>query len=240
MFTVADIVPLVVDKLRGRGDVASYGGSLGSDAPSWIYHAINDLTPNFAFTELDVVGPFFSFIVSQNTYGINYFMAENGPPFVKISSFFRYFTTIIPPIPGNVGSVLKCRTTSVVVPMSNIPGIPTYWSQIGRTILFGFNPDQPYVGQMIYQRKHPFTISNLSGDPIYMPDDWKEVLAYAAAIKGCDYLGMQEVGLQYYKMLHGDPKKPGNIGLLAEKRSQLERNLTLNERQMQPIVGDYC
>jgi hypothetical protein len=242
MYTVADVIPMVVDKLRGRSDLSQYGGAIGSDIPSWIYHAINDLTPNFPFEELVVDNaPPVNFIVGQARYPIAYFLAERLPPFSMVRSFFRYFVTNLITSPtGITGSIIKSRATTVVYPMSVIPGLPVYWCQNGNNILIGFNPDQAYVVQMIYQKKHPFTISNLLADPIFMPDDWKEVLAYAAAIKGCDFLGMNDVGIGYYQMLHGDPKKPGNIGLLAEKKSQMERNMNLNERQMQPIVHNYC
>lgn len=240
MFTVAEVIPMVVDKLRGRSDLSDYGGAIGSDIPSWLYYAINDLTPNFPFEELVADNaPFFQFQVGLARYPIKYFLAENNTDFSMIRSFFRYFTTINPPVLGNVGGQMKCRLTSVVYPMSTISGIPTYWSQNGSNILFGFCPDQPYVGKMIYQRKHPFIIRDIPNCPVYMPDDWKEVLAYAAAIKGCDFLGMNEIGMIYYKQLHGDPKKPGNIGILAEKASQLQRNLVTNERQLQPIVCQY-
>jgi hypothetical protein len=232
---------MVVDKLRGRGDLSAYGGQLGSDIPSWIHNAITDLTPNFPFEELVVANaPVVNFVVGQNQYPINFFLAENGPPFTMVRSFFRYFvTSLTTSNTGITGSALKNRVTAVVMPMSVIPGLPIYWCQNGQWILFGFNPDQAYCVQMVYQREHPFNLANLPTNTIYMPPDWKEVLAYAAAIKGCEYLGMNEVGMSYYKMLHGDPKKPGNIGLLAEKVSQLQRNLVTNERQMQPMVSSY-
>ena len=166
MYTIAEVVPMVVDKLRGRGDLSTYDGAIGSDIPSWIYHAINDLTPNFPFMELSIPGPLFQFVVGQNYYPINYFLAENGPPFTMVNSFHRYFTSTPPPYLGQVGGPIKCRSLAVVRPMSDIPGIPTYWAQVGDNILFGFNPDQGYYGQMYYQRKHPFVIANLPACPV--------------------------------------------------------------------------
>lgn len=253
MYRISDIVPLVRDKLRGRSDLSDYSGAIGSDIPSWIYQAIMDLTPNFPFEELVIANaPITSFIMGQSSYPISYFLAENGPPYTMVRSFFRYFINsnnanggIFQPYnatasSGVTGSVLKNRVTSVVYPMSVIPGLPTYWCQNGNSLLFGFQPDNTYQVQMMYQREHPFSLSNLPACTIYMPNDWKEVLAYAAAIKGCDFLGLNDIGMTYYKMLHGDPKKPGNIGLLMEKKSQLERNLVTNERQLQPIVSTYC
>jgi hypothetical protein len=241
MYRVSDIMPMVVDKLRGRSDLSGYGGSLGSNIPSWIHNAITDLTPNFPFEELVVSNaPVVNFVVGQNTYPINFFLAENGPPFSVVRAFFRYFvTSLTTSQTGITGSILKSRVTSVVYPMSVIPGLPVFWCQNNNSILFGFNPDQSYCVQMMYQRIHPFNLAQLPNDVIYMPPDWKEVLAYAAAIKGCEYLGMNDIAMDYYKKLHGDPKKPGNIGLLMEKASQLQRNITQNERQMQPVVHSY-
>jgi hypothetical protein len=106
-------------------------------------------------------------------------------------------------------------------------------------LLFGFQPDQAYTVFMRYQRPHPFQLNNLPTNKIYMPIDWKEIIAYAAAIKACDYLGMNDVGFGYYKLLHGDPKDPASVGLIQARQSQMRRNLSNNERQMQPVLRRY-
>lgn len=240
---IQDIVPIVVSKLRGRSDLSTYGGLPGSDIPSWIFASILDLTASYPFEELIMKGPYTNFIVGQAEYVLNYFLPTDDTEFTMIRSFFRFFVTTNPPQTGTtntVGSELKVRTTPVVEPMSTIPGIPQYWTQNGRILLFGFQPDQPYTVFMRYQRPHPFDISNLPANQIYMPSDWREIIAYSAAIRGCEYLGMTDVALTYYKLLHGDPKDPGSVGLIQARQSQMRRNLSVNERQMQPIVRRFC
>jgi hypothetical protein len=239
---ISDVVPLVVDKIRGRSDLSTYGGSPSSDIPSWIYEAILDLTPSYPFEELILKGPYVNFIVGQAEYPINFFMPLDKREFTQIRSFFRFFVTTNPPTTGTtnmVGSQLKTRTTPVVEPMSTIPGLPQYWCQNGDMLLFGFQPDQAYTVFMRYQRPHPFQLNNLPTNKIYMPIDWKEIIAYAAAIKACDYLGMNDVGFGYYKLLHGDPKDPASVGLIQARQSQMRRNLSNNERQMQPVLRRY-
>lgn len=240
--TIQDLIPSVVDKLRGRRDLSIYGGIPGSDIPSWIYQAILDLTPSFPFEELVMKGPYVNFVVGQNEYLITFFLPSDDRKFTQIRSFFRYFNTTNPPLTGDTnttGNELKARNTMVVEPMSTIPGLPQYWCQNGNKLLFGFQPDQQYTVFMRYQRPHPFDIANLPASQIFMPENWREIIAYAAAIKGCDYLGMNDVGFGYYKLLHGDPKEPASVGLIQARHSQMRRNLSNNERQMQPIVRRY-
>src|SRR6267378_1684194 len=193
---IHDLISMVQDKLRGRSDLSAYSGTLGSDIPSWIYEAILDLTPSYPFEELIARGPYVNFIVGQAEYLLSFFLPPNSR-FTQVRSFFRFFGTTNPPITNAtnvVGNQLKARTTMVVEPMSTIPGLPQYWSQ---------------------------------------------VIVYSAAIRACDFLGMNDVGFGYYKLLHGDPKQPMSVGLLQARESQLRRNLSNNERQMQPIVRRY-
>ena len=249
MFTVNDVALQVQDKLRGRQGLNYYNGRLESNIPSWIYQAVVDITPNVDFEELIIKGPYVNFQLGVAEYPIDYFENKDNPRFVKIRSFFRFFTTQNPPplptalnVTGpsqQTGSWLKSRAPSVIEPMSVIPGLPTHFCQNGRTFLFGPAPNDTYTVFMRFQQKHPWNIATLPTNPILMPDDWQEVVAYLAAIKGCEHLGMNEVANMYYMKLHGDPKKPGDIGLLTQKRTQLARNLDINERQLQPILTRY-
>jgi len=238
---IHDLIPMVQDKLRGRVDLSAYSGTPGSDIPSWIYEAILDLTPSYPFEELIARGPYVNFVVGQAEYLLSFFLPPNSR-FTQVRSFFRFFGTTNPPTTNAtnvVGNQLKARTTMVVEPMSTIPGLPQYWCQNGNKILVGFQPDQTYTVFMRYQRPHPFDLKNLPAAQIFMPEDWREVIVYSAAIRACDFLGMNDVGFGYYKLLHGDPKQPTSVGLLQARESQLRRNLSNNERQMQPIVRRY-
>lgn len=240
--TIQDLIPDVQDKLRGRSDLSEYGGTPGSDIPSWLFRSILDLTPSYPFEELVMKGPYVNFTVGTAEYLVTFFLPPQDQRFTQVRSFFRYFQTDNPPLtqnPNVTGSQLKFRMTSVVESMATIPGIPQYWCQNGNKILFGFQPDNSYTVFMRYQRPHPFDIDNLPASQIFMPDDWREILAYAAAIKACDFLGLNELGLTYYKLLHGDPKNPASIGLLQARVSQMTRNASNNERQMQPVVRRY-
>lgn len=239
---IQDVIPLVVSKIRGRSDLSSYAGEPGSDIPTWLMQAIQDLTPSFPFEELVMKGPYVNFITAQAEYAITYFLPNTDTAFTQVRSFFRYFNTTNPPLVGatnTTGNQLKSRATAVVEPLSVIPGLPQYWCQNGNNLLFGFQPDQAYTVFMRYQRPHPFDLENLPSQQIFMPDDWQEILAYAAAIKACDYLGLNDVGFGYYKLLHGDPKEPGSVGLIQARLSQMRRNLVINERQLQPVVRRY-
>jgi hypothetical protein len=230
---IKDLVVGVREKLRGRDD-------FDDRIPIWIKETILDLTMSYPFEDLGVKGPLSNFVPSQSEYDINFFLEGLGKPFTRILSWFVFYTPDGTVIPGSsTGFNIKGRALQVVEPMSVIPGIPCLYAQNGRTLLVGFMPNVAYATYMRVQIVHPFIENNLLQTEVRMPVDWKDIIEYAAAIKGCDAVGMTEVGNGYLQKLHGDPKEPGNIGLIQARQSQQRRNLTNNERQLQPVVRRF-
>jgi hypothetical protein len=239
MLTISKLVPGVIKKLRNRDDVAP-------DIPEYCKSAILDLTENYEFEELRAQGPLTSFTTNVNSY------PKSGPncPFIWpthlkltfIVSWFCYFQPLPITLGQTTGLEIKQRTVRVVEPMSTILGQPTTSVIIGDQILVGFMPNQNYATQMRYQRQHPFTPSDdpnlLASSLVYMPDDWKEIVEYAAAEKACYNIGMSELGQLYHNIIYGNPQKR-QPGIIAERQSQQDRNTAFNERQLRPTVRRY-
>ena len=232
---IRDFIQGVTDKLRGRDDIVDR-------IPNYIRSAILDLSQNYEFEELRVKGPLTNFIVNQSSYpkkGSNCIFINPGDDAITfIVTWFVYYSTTVT-IGQSTGMEIKARTPRVVEPTSMISGIPTYYTIIGNEILVGYLPNQAYATQMRYQRQHPFSLgTQLINSTVFMPDDWKEIIEYAAAEKGCDDIGMNDIGILYHQKIYGNPQKKVP-GIIAERQSQQQRNLTYNETQLRPVVKRY-
>jgi len=231
--TLNDAVPKVVEKLRGRSD-------LNSNILGWLQDAILNLTESYPFEELAFNGPVTNFVQGQAAYPLNYFLGSNAPAkWTRILSWWTYFESNNPPLNPAAGFNIKGRVLQTVEGMSNITGIPKYYAQVGKTLLIGYMPDQSYTTYMRVQQEHPFD-QNLGASHIFLPNDWLEILYYSAAIRGCDYIGANDLAQTYLVRLHGDPTRPKDIGLIKSVQAQQTRNLSNNERQIAVVVRKYC
>lgn len=262
---IADMVPAVLNKLRGRTDMAS-------SCPYYIAQTLIDLSQNYEFEELKQTGPLTNFVVNITAYPLKGYdpLGINGNPFIQspedritfIRNWFTYFDTNGVVTPGqSTGLEMKNRDIRVVEPMSKILGLPTDYCLSGSYdnggyILVGFIPNNPYPTQMTYQRQHPFncTYENVLlsiGNPqltalvastkVRMPVDWTEIIILGAAEKACYDIGMNDIGNQYHQQLYGYKDKRGNEmpGIITVRLTQQERQASFNERQLRPIVRRY-
>lgn len=246
---IKDLVPGVIKKLRNRDDITE-------DIPVYIKKAILDITQNNEFEELRVTGPLTTFNPSGTIQAV-YPTEGQGCPFLNpddrkltfVVTWMVFFnpvtvadiTNIESATTTNTGFIIKYRQPRVVEPMSVIPGQPTYYSQVGNNLIVGFAPSMAYPTYMRYQKQHPFNESALESSVIRMPDDWQDILEYAAAEKACDDTGMDDLGLKYHQKLYGYKDRKGNEmpGLIMGRQTQQTRNATYNETQMRPVVRRY-
>lgn len=230
MYKINDLIPDVRGKLRGRSDV-------NTRIVGWLKQSILDLTQSYPFEELSLPCPMTNFISSPltSTYKIPYFTGQAiTGRFTRILSWLIYYS-VNPVIGVDTAFEMKGRALAVVRQQSTIKGIPVMYAQQGQNLIVGCAPNLNYATQMIVQKQHEFHPDMVDSE-IFMPDDWREILVYAAAIRGCDELAMTEVGTTYYKRLHGDPKLQGDLGLLGARIDQQQRNMTNNERRLRLVV----
>jgi hypothetical protein len=262
---INDLVPGVIDKLRGRTDKAS-------SCPYYIAMALIDLSENYEFEELKQTGPLTNFVVGQAQYPLKGFdpTGVNGNPFIAapddritfIRNWFTYFDTNGQVISGTTtGMEMKDRDIRVVEPMSKIMGIPTVYTMSGSYdnngyILVGFMPDNLYSTQLTYQRQHTFncsyeqvlqSVSNpaltavVASSKVRMPHDWIEIITLAAAEKACYAIGLNEIGTGYHQQLYGYKDKRGSEmpGIISVRLTQQDRQSSFNERALRPVVRRY-
>ncbi|SRR6266496_4158224 len=262
---IADLIPAIISKLRGRTDKIV-------SIPYYIAQSLIDLSQNYEFEELKQTGPLTNFVQNICAYPIRGYDTNgiNGNPFISspedritfLRSWFVYFSTNGTVTLGqSTGTEIKSRDIRVVEPMSKILGLPTVCCLKGSyknngIILVGFLPDNPYPTQLTYQKQHKFNISysdilqsinnsqlanQLSSTEIMMPDDWMEIIILAAAEKACYDIGMNEIGQSYHQQLYGYKDKRGNDmpGIITVRITQQDRQASFNERQLRPVVRRY-
>lgn len=230
MAQVKDLVTEVGRKLANRTDIDA--------APFWIRDAVLELTESMMFEELKVIGPDKILTTNEPRYLLKDFIQGNNE-LTKVVAFIIYID-----YPTNsLTKILKFRETMAILPMTRTAGLPSYWTRHGEYIYLASKPNQTYTVQMLYQLKHPFDSSSLDAlkqQTILMPDSWLEVAVLAAAERGATELRMPDYVSLYHNILYGDPKAPDEIGLIAGRKLQHQRDKGLNEQQMQPIVRRYC
>lgn len=203
--------------------------------------ALLDITTNYEFEELRVPGPIVNFKVGVASYTLDYFINPQDTDPTQFIDFFVWLTTSNPPNLGITGFEIKYRRPMVVKPMSVISGVPVKYTQIGRNLIFGFCPDQAYSVQMSYQKRHPADVFGSSDfdQTVFLPIDWNQILTYMAAMFVADNVRMLDYADRYRIRLYGDPKKPGDLGLIQARLNQQTRDMSQSERQLQPVVGRY-
>lgn len=227
---VKDLIPGVINKLGNRTDI-------NDSIPKWIVAVVRNLTQNFPYEELRVTGPTVQFQANVNTYPVSTFL-QPGDEFGLMNFWWMYYA-------GTSGSgvVLKYRTPPVVASMANVTsgtmsnGFPRYWTRYGTNFMVGMTPGAAYYTYMAYQRKHPFS-TNQSLWPeaqLLIPDEWQDVIEYAAAMKGAPEVQMDEKIPVWQTLLYGSGER-GKPGLIKTLVSQFNRDASDNERQISVVV----
>jgi hypothetical protein len=222
----------VYAKLSNRNDVITLG-------PQWIADAIIELSRSYPFEDLQDTGPVIQMTTGQYEYPLATFL---NPLDVIASSnlvpsFYMFYNDPTNSVAGyNPGIGLTYKSIDTLELMFSTPGTPAYWSRWQGQIFIAPVPTNTYFCYMRYQKQHPFSKPAALTDPIMLPDEWREIAEYSAAMRGAGNLRMLDYAQGYKQILFGDPKKPGELGLIAARVSQMESDIVSNQgmRQIRP------
>lgn len=233
MATIGELIPNVISKLSNRTVPQA-------KCVKWIQDAVKDITASYPFTELQVTGPTVQLTINLAEYGKRAFLNPNDLDATNIDSFFLYINGS-----SGTGYNLKYRTVPTIEAMMKIAGQPVHWSRHGSNIYVAPMPQVAYYVFQRYQQRHPWTDSPVN-DTIRIADDWLEIIEYAAAMRGAWDERMYDYNKEVKILLYGDPEfqlngsmGKGQPGLIHAKTSQRARDMSNNERQMQPRVARY-
>lgn len=129
---------------------------------------------------------------------------------------------------------------------TSYPSLPTEWYRFGNTIGFDPPPNKNYQVQARIMRRHPITdYFNVSGmlnaTVVLLPNEWFEVLEWAAAIRGfMELLEFEKAG-EVKTMLWGDPAHPNdNPGLIASVKTKRRAEAWMQQQPLRPIIKSSC
>lgn len=239
--SVGSLVPSVVAKFGNRQDLNSDAD--GSPAVVAILESVAELTETYEFEELKYRSPVGNLVFGQSEYAIPDLIAGNPISATDLTKMF----TINFWFEGQVNAVreLKYRRYPTVVMyafglggQSNIDTPPIYWSRYNSNISLAPAPDKNYYYFIMMQLRHPTPTSSQSSQLIYMPDSWRDIVAYNAAMRLAANEGAFDYSSNIYKILHGDPKT-SQPGLIFGRVPQMERDEQMNERQLSLAMMRY-
>jgi hypothetical protein len=128
----------------------------------------------------------------------------------------------------------------------SFPSLPTQWYRFGNNIGFEPPPNQNYQVQARLMRRHPITDyfntnGQLNQTVILLPNEWFEVLEWAAAMRGYMEKLNYERANEIKQMLWGDPAHPNdNPGLIASVKTKRRSEAWLVQQPLRPVIKTSC
>jgi hypothetical protein len=236
MATINDFVAPVTQLLGNRTDVAAL-------VPYNLSQAVMELSNDYPFEELRETGPTTQFTAGVNEYPLTQFLVQATSPapqhqLGKILSWYVYYS-------GSTGAGynLQFRDMSDLEVLWNVTSsIPQFWSWLGQSttsLYVAATPSQDYYTYCRYQYLHPFSTTAVGTDPVLLPPTWYDIINYATAERIALILRMSDVADRFHMKLFGDPKRRGDVGLIAARTSQTRKNQSRTTRSMRVMSGAY-
>jgi hypothetical protein len=233
--TINDLIPEVVNALQGRTDVSTL-------VPLYMKRALQELTDDYPFEGMKIIGPTVSLSAKQSTYPASFFL-QPGDDYTLNSSFALYVdfpnNTVVTPIIYKTPAAIEMMISPAT------QGIPSRWSRYGTNILLGPTPQSPFSVFFRYQKRYQFEESNLSATPILVEPAWEEIVIYATAERIAIVKRWNDQATYLHGILYGDPEyqasegKRGRPGLISARLFQQEKDEQQGTRQLMPLVPRY-
>jgi hypothetical protein len=231
-------------------------------------NAIIELSDNYPFEQLRVTGPTVQFTPGVNSYPSSFFeRPQGGNPFpFTFNKMISWWFYLQPPVTfaggglvgqANPGYNLVFRDVENIEVLLNTLTLPQFWSQMGAqgaavagipdaTFYVAATPNIAYFTYARYQFLHPFTAPvALSGDAIYLPTTWYDIIEYATAERIALVLRMQDVADRFHQKIFGDPMfeatsgARGMPGLIFRRTSQTQKNQARSTRSVRMVRSRY-
>jgi hypothetical protein len=263
--TVNDLINKVKAALQNRDDVSETQVNPEMRPSAWIRDTLRELTANYPFPELQIAGPLTTIGPGLGYQGSNYMypvsMFLNSGDDVTLTEDPTIFLTpaqqqaavmqgataskFVGTANGSVAYPMDYLTVKAIQPMLFIQGgIPFRYTRYGSMYWFGTQPGTNYQVYLPYQRRHPFQ-PDLVTSPIYISQEWFDIVGYAAAERGALMLRWNDQASYLHQILYGDPAsqmKDGQLarpGLIAARLFQPERDRRLSTVQISCMVSRY-
>lgn len=222
----------------------------GARADVWIRDALIEISGNPAyresFTELEVTGPLFNLTGGPLGVAVEEYDESN---FITTPDFnlrsLQIFLWIDYPT-NQIRKMLEPTSYQDANKFQSFPSLPSEWYRYGNLIGIHPAPLQNYQVQARYMREHPITDyyntqGMLNQTVILFPNEWLEVLEWAAAMRGFMELLEFEKAAQVRTLLYGDPKAPNdNPGLIKSVISKRKAEAWMQQQPLRPLIKSSC
>lgn len=219
MSTIATLATDVVQRMGARTDITTR-------AQYWVFEALNQLTSNIDFEELEVKGPNTSLTASTDTYNYSAF-AQVGDNVQTAMDFVVYTDS-----PSATTQTFRLRETHFlendkITPL--VGAYPVQWSRIGLQALFRPVPNLAYIMFMRYRKAHPLTgVEPYPTTTILTPIEWDLIIKYLAMVGGYDELKEHDRAATLQRRIWGG--KDPTTGI--DQVGMVEPLLTKRQREM--------
>lgn len=243
MTTFADLEPEIIRKLENRTTDAS-------DVDRWLRDSLVEIAGNpdyrDSFPELEIRGPLFNLTGGPITIAVQeYPEALLLPPTdFNIKTLEIFIWTDFPT--NQQRKALNPTVYQDADKFQSGPSLPTQWYRFGTDIGFDPAPNQNYQVQASVMRRHPITdyfntLGQLRSTTLLLPNEWFEVLEWAAAMRGfMELLNFERAG-EVRTLLWGDPEHPNdNPGLIASVKTKRRSEAWIQQQPLRPVVKSSC
>jgi len=235
---IADRVSRVTLMLGNRSD-------LQTRVEQWIRDSYIDLGTSYEFEELEeTVDITVDGNNSNNTYPYPVYNDGNNNRDTRAVKSLKLLSgnnesnnLVIPLVKKTIGFLDQ-------IPYS--VGTPAIWAPFKRQIIVRPGPSSSYDGYLLRTRVwlKPLIISgnNMNSTELLLPDDWLEILDYAAALRGHTELLERDKAAEVLQLLHGseDPRSGRRVpGLIAMKLTQRQAETRYGDWGMKPRNRRY-
>lgn len=243
--------------LQNRSDVNETQANPEMRPSAWIRDTLRELSANYPFEELRVVGPLVTIGPALGFQGSNYMypvskflnvgddLTLTEDPVIFLNGVQAASVNLVGNVVAPGAYSMDYMTPKAIQPLIFVPGgVPFKYTRFGNMFWFGSQPGANYKTYLPYQVRHPFDESLLT-TPIRVPADWLDIVAYAAAERGAVAFRWNDQASYLHNLLYGDPESQlkdgtlGRPGLIAAKVLQQERDRRISTIQVTPVVQRY-
>jgi hypothetical protein len=237
-YTIADRAGRVILMLGGRSD-------LQTRVEAWLRDSYIDLGTSYDFEELEET---VDVSLDGNNYNNNYTYPQYNDGNNNWDTRAVKSLLMLESNNQNNNQVIQL-TKKPISFFDRIPdsvGTPAIWVPYKRRILLKPRPENDYDGWLLRCRVwlKPLIESgnNMNNTTILLPDDWLEILEYAAALRGHTELLERDKAAEVLQLLHGseDPRKGRRVpGLIEMKLTQRQAEARYDDWGMRPRTRRY-
>jgi hypothetical protein len=229
MSTIGERIPIVASLLGGRTD-------LNNLISLWLLNGYRDLASTIPFETLEST--------EDNL------TAPNQPTldYPGDARAIKALTLSVPSSGPTSQRPLYKRNMAILDRYAVQPtGIPSIWAPFQNQIHLRQVPDKSYPVVVRYWRKVSFDPARVDDTVLEVPDDWLEIVDYAAQLRG--YMDLQEFdksNMQEFDksnmirtLLYGNPRQPGRLGLIRQRLTRIQAESENASYGLRPRLHRY-